>query len=193
MEFKEITKEELMNCRDYVPLAEKMDFVTNVAMACFDKLNIAGQDGTGGSIIQIPSMYKEDLDRKCRYLMGALAKMYFGADFETENEEDPWLMTIPEYDYWNGGHLMNQIDRFKSDSELRNKCFDIISDYKDLEKKLNAEVFGLLHAMNDSVSRLVVSIESSTTPQALQQGISQLEEAKAKLDEYAKKTGETDE
>lgn len=193
MEYKVLTKEDIQQANDYVNITDKMEFVTNVAMRCFDTMTIGGKSDNVTGIIDVPPMYKENLDRKSRYLMGAFAKFYLNAGFETEDENDEWLMSVPDYDYWQGGHVMNQIDRFKSDAELRNKCFDIISDYKDIEKKLNAEIFGLLHAMNDSVSRLVVSIESSSTPQSLQKGMEQLEAAKKKLDEYTKARGETNE
>ena len=82
----------LMGARDYVPLMEKAAFTAECAGRCFDRMEVKVGDGSS-----IP-YYKENVERRSRYLMGALAKLYFREEFEPvegetylleENTESP--------------------------------------------------------------------------------------------------------
>ncbi len=146
MEFIEITREMLEQARDYVPLAEKEAWIDERADRCFNRLSVVAGDDP------LPPMYMVNTGLKSRYLMGALAKLYFNAEFNAEVQDDG-LMTVEEYDKWAGSHVINQIERWKSDRELRNKCFDLISDYNDFTKFFNANISAMLMVQNDSVVR----------------------------------------
>lgn len=148
----EITKEMLTNARDYVPLAEKEAWVSENADKCFDKLAISADDEP------MPPMYMVNTGLKSRYLMGALVKLYFGIYVNTEVEAggivtDEWLMSVEEYDAWAGSHVFNQMERWKRDPDMKTKAYDLIFDYKDLEKRFSAQISSLLSVQNDGVIR----------------------------------------
>lgn len=143
---KSITREMMLKARDYIPLAEKEAWVQQCADRCFDRLAITvGED-------QMPPMFSINTELKSRYLMAALVGLYFGARFESESGNEN-LMTASEYDAWAIKHPLNQIERWKHDAELKNKCFDLLADYKDLEKRLSAHIGSLLTVQNDFVMR----------------------------------------
>ena len=146
MENIEITKDMLLHARDYIPNAEKVEWVNTVADKCFDRLAIQVNDE------EMPPMYMANYATKSRYLMAAIVGKYLGLSFGVD-EDDENLMAETDFDVWAGSHVFCQLDRWKSDAEVRNKCFDILYDYHDLEKRLSTQINGLLAAQNDPVVR----------------------------------------
>ena len=183
MENIKLTKEKLLSMRDYVPLAEKMRFVAEAADGCFDRmeLKISG----GAESMPIPPMYRDNTSIKSRMLMGAFVKLYLEAGFETEGE-NPWLMSVADYDRFCGSHIFNQIERMKAEGgEVRDKAFDVLSDWRDLEKRFNTEVYNMMQVMNEPVSRIMMAMQMQTTPEAMQGLKEELESVKKELDSYA--------
>lgn len=169
--------------RIYVPIAEKMQFVDDVVVRCFDPISISGADDEA-----MPPMYKENAGRKMRYLAGGLAKLYLGEGFSSDDDDDPWMMTDEAYDYFWGGRPISQIERvrrFSKDKALQDQCYDLIQDYKELTNLLNSEIHGLMRAMNDPVSRLQMLIMAQTTPEYVQKLTKNLEDAQRELAEYS--------
>ena len=159
MEKYVLTKETLLAARDYVPLAEKEAWVDEAAAACVDALKISGEAGA------MPDMYMANAGRKSRWLMGALTGLYL----PLRGKDETGALSAEDYDRYAGSHLLNQIERWKSDAETRNKCFDLLSDFRDLEKRLNGQLIALLGVQNDSVVRqsLALSEEMAKLPAAL--------------------------
>lgn len=183
MENIKLTKEKLLSMRDYVPLAEKMKFIAEAADGCFDRmeLKISG----GAESMPMPPMYKDNTSIKSRMLMGAFVKLYLEAGFETEGE-NPWLMSVADYDRFCGSHIFNQIERMKAEGgEVRDKAFDVLSDWRDLEKRFNTEVYNMMQVMNEPVSRIMMAMQMQTTPEAMQGLKEELESVKKELDSYA--------
>lgn len=182
MIYKEILEEDILTARSYVPLGEKVKFIDEVARRCFEKLEIRASDG--GRDISIPPMYKENMQMKSRYMMGALVKMYLGQQFEPI-EGETWLMSQDDYDRWSGGHVLNQIERMKQrGGVLRDKAFDLLQDYRDLEKRLNTEVYGLCNVMNDPCHRLMLMIQLQSTPESMQKAVDDLKQVQKTLKQY---------
>ena len=171
----------------YVPISKKAEFVKYCAERCFDKLNITAASGND-TLSSMPPMWKENPALKARYMMGGLLKLYLKQNPQTD-ENDEWLLTEQEYDRWAAAHILNQIERMKSNASLRDKCFDLLQDYKTLEKMLNTEVYGLIRAMNDSVSRIIAQIQASTTPESMKNAMTQLEQSKKDYEKYMKESG----
>lgn len=142
----QITKDMMAAARDYIPLAEKEAWVAENAPKCFDKLVITADDEP------MPPMYMVNTGLKSRYLMAAFAMLYFGEKSIGE-DSDPMLMTVENYDAWAGSHVFNQLERWKRDEEMRFKAYDLIADYKDLEKRFSSQLSGLLNVQNDAVLR----------------------------------------
>lgn len=155
-----LNSEMILAARDYVPLAEKQQFVDHCADRCFDTLNIHA--GDAGAEEVLPPMYKENAGRRSRYMMAALVKLYLGIEAETE-PDDPWMVTEAEYDRLAASHIQNQLERAKRDLSLRGKAFDLLGDYKDLERRLNAELHALALVMNDPASRLICAMNQAAS------------------------------
>lgn len=176
MEWKKVTEEGLLAARDYVPLMEKAAFAAECAGRCFDRMEVRVEGG------QVLPYFKENVERRSRYLMGGFVKLYLGADFEPV-EGETYLMSADDYDRWAGGHIFNQIDRMKGKGpELRDKAFDLLADYRNLEKMLKTEIYGMLQAMNDPVSRFQDLAAQSMTPEAVQKTLDDLKEARSAFD-----------
>ena len=63
----------------------------------------------------------------------------------------------------------HQIERMKAEGgESRNRAFDLIGDFREMEKRLNSEIYADLQIMNDPVARLAMALSSSMTPEAVQ-------------------------
>ena len=182
-----LSEEDIKKAADYVPIVDKVAFVNEVSMRCFNKLEITAE-GTGSQGIAMPPMYSENTELKSRYLMGAFVKMYLKKDIEPCEGEN-WLLSRDDYDRWAGHHIFNQVERLKqgTSAECKNKCFDIIQDYKDLEKRLSTEIYGQLQVMNDVCPRLRMMIEEGSTPEAMQDAMRQLGDLKKELESYTRK------
>lgn len=163
----EITKNMILNARTYLPLKEKKAFVEKNAARCFDRLQIsAGNDA-------MPPMYMENTAIRLRYLMYAMAHLYLGADVETDVQDDgaeSELMTVAEYDKWAGSHVFMQLERLKKEADIRNKVFDLLSDYFQLEKMFDRQIRGLLDVQNDAVVRqsMMMKADAAELPKLIE-------------------------
>lgn len=141
-----ITDEDIRLASDYMANAVKEQWVSETAPKCLDKLNIE-VDGEA-----IPPMYAVNSGRKARYLMLAFCVSYLRKEVKSD-KKDGDLMDEEEYDLWAGNHVFCQINRLKSNLSVKDKCFDILSDYADLEKRLSTQINALLAVQNDPVMR----------------------------------------
>lgn len=166
-----ITEADIKNCQPYIPIMDKTMAIINAASICMSEDQIRGNDGQ-----PLPSMWQENKNMTSRVMMGFLATL-LGKDFDpaiVKNdagvviEGTQYLMSADEYDAWASAHAVNQVERYKSNPELRDKCFDILYEYREIEKWLRAEIRANLEAMNDLVTRGGELLRSSLTPQAMQ-------------------------
>ena len=141
-----LTQTIMEQARDYIPLDEKEAWVAENALKCFDKLAITADKE------QMPPMYKINTGLKSRYMMAALVSLYFGQEYEAD-PADEFLMSFKDYDKWAGSHVMNQLERWKHDNALKFKAYDLMADYKDLEKRFSTQLTALMLVQNDTVIR----------------------------------------
>lgn len=179
-----ITAEQMARVNTYLPLRAKSEWVELIAERCLNRVEM---DASIGDIkIDLPPMYKENTEYRSRYLMGAFVKLYLRGSWETGEGEDEWLMPIDEYDKWAGGHIFAQIEKFKAEKDLRDICFNLLNDYKDLELRLKSELRDMMAIMNDPATRQMASMQMSMTPEAMEKAIQELNEARDDLMEYQK-------
>lgn len=178
-EYRILTANDINKAKTYVPLVKKMDIVSTISERCFETLNITAN--ADGSQMPMPPVYRENTFIKSRYLMGIFAKLYLCDEFGVEGD-DEYLMAVDEYDKYAGGHIFEQLNRFKSDATIRDKCFDMFNDYKDICWRLDNSIKGLMLAMNDPVSRAMATITSSMTPDSIQNAVSGFETAQHELE-----------
>lgn len=169
-----ITEEAMEEVNTYVPLGIKTDLVGLISDQCIEKAEMTAE--IDGQEMTMPPMYQENTNAKSRYLMGVLVRLYLCGGFKPESEEDIWLIPEEEYDKWAGGHIFNQLERFKQNPKYKNTCFDLLSDYRDFEKRLNVELYGKLNALNDSVARQLAAIQASTSPDSVEGILEQIKE-----------------
>lgn len=159
-------KEVFINAKSYVPLMQKEEIVSHCAERCIDRVVVnTGEKFRGDT----PPMYRENGQRKRRYLMGILVRAYLRLDFEP-CEEDKWLLSADDYDAFGGVQLINKIERIKKQGDaLRDKAYDLLADYRDLEKMMNTEIAANLDVMNDVVARMTMSAASAMTPESMKE------------------------
>lgn len=173
-ERKPITMKEIFGeANTYVPLMEKAEIVSHCAERCIDRVVVSTGEKFRGDV---PPMYRENGQRKRRYLMGILARAYLRLDFEG-CEGDKWLLSADDYDLVQGAQLINRVDRMKKQSDaLRDKAYDLLADYRDLEKMLNTEINANLSIMNDVVARMMMTTAASITPESMQELVEMAEQ-----------------
>ena len=180
MDFKNLDEKMFEKAVAYVPLLKKVQFTDECAAKCFDRMELKLDSGE-----TIP-YYKENVERRTRYLMGALVVLYLGQKIEPV-EDEVYLLSADDYDRWAGGHVLNQIERRKARPETRDKAFDLLSDYRELEKMFKTEIYSLLQAMNDPVSRMQENMAKAITPEVMQKNMAELRKVQQELANYRKK------
>lgn len=178
-------KEVFQGARSVLPLMQKAEIVAHCAERCIDRVVVnTGEKFRGDT----PPMYRENGQRKRRYLLGVLVRGYLVIDFDG-CEGDPWLMSADDYDRLGGLTLLNRIDRMKKEGDvLRDKAFDLLADFRDLEKMLNTEIYANLAVMNDVVARMNMAMQSAVTPESLQELTAMAEELKKTADDMRNAT-----
>lgn len=183
-----IKEEDIENANTYVPALQKETFVKTACENCLCRVEIA-VEGDNKNQIPMPPFYKENPFMKARYMMGALVKFYLKKPYEPM--EDGVLMAADEYDRWAASHIFGQLDRMKmKNAAVRDKIFDLQADYRDLEKRLNNEVYSLLQVQNDVGSRLMAMIFMQSTPESMMNAMQEMKELQKELVQYSGKKEE---
>lgn len=187
----------------YMPLSMKVKLAEEIADGCITRYrskvqyggetdsstpaDASAQNDGSGQIARATDVYEnvlcaENPAKRWRYMMGVLLNFYLGMDFEPV-EGEKWLMSQDDYDRAAARHPMNELERMKSDAGARNAVFDLLRDYKDLDRLVGNEIAARIASYNDLLPRLVELLTLTATPEALGQ-LSQMEKA---LGEEAKK------
>ena len=169
----EITREIVLGAKQYVPLEKKMDFACHVAEKCCDVAQT--KIGFRDTELMVPELRVENYALRQRYLMGALYGIYLGVKFDPV-EGTEWLMAQDDYNWAASQFPLNQLERFKSDAEVRDKIFNLLRDYKELERIVGMEINNTLAIGNDIAARLIMALTMSVTPDALK-ALEQAEDA----------------
>ena len=170
-----ITEETINNGVSYALCELKEKFVEDVYMKCLNRVDIMDPP--------MPYMYMENTFLKSRYLMTALAKFYLRMDVETE-DGDMWLMTRNEYDRFGASHVIGQLNRFRNNNpDLKDKVFDLLRDYSDLERRLSNAIRSGLTVMNDPANRIFQKITMDVSEESLNAQKEQLEDLKKQFAE----------
>lgn len=182
-----ITEETINNGVSYALCELKEKFVEDVYMKCLNRVDV-NLDDSGNA--PMPYMYMENTFLKSRYLMTALAKFYLRMDVETE-DGDMWLMTRNEYDRFGASHVIGQLNRFRNNNpDLKDKVFDLLRDYSDLERRLSNAIRSGLTVMNDPANRIFQKITMDVSEEALKSAVDEAKQQLAELQNI--KGGEAD-
>lgn len=176
-----LTEESVKKAVSYVPIKAKDDFCDYCAIRCLQKVRINLTDETNSAM---PDMWMENTSAKARYLMSALLILYLGYPVkEVDREEgDTWLMTEDLYDSCGMSHIVNQLDRMKGTAAVRDKVFDLLRDYRDLEKRLNTAIYNNLTIQNDPANRIFAKVAMDMSRESLEENKKALEELKQQFE-----------
>lgn len=183
MSFK-VTKEMLKAAVTYMPLYTKEAVSKQIAELCLEDIDTAEQNKIGEAIIAMPHLKGENLTLKNILLLNTLVGYYLDQDMPETDENGKEIDAFERYDYYAGGHLLNQIERFKSDPEVKDIVFDLMSDYKDFKKLVDTEIYNAKANTNDLIPRMFAAIEVLSTPETMNTIVEELK----KLGEERKET-----
>ena len=172
----EITKEIMANADTYMPLALKELISISKARECVKETNYIqpmGVDTQFNGEYGMGPMYCESPSTKARILMTCLMVFYL----KVWPDSTDMICSLDDYDAWAKAHVLNQIERFKS-TEYREKAFDIISDYREMERHLNSAIYSVLRELNDPVKRFMEAFGTMGSIEGIQEAVKSIEEAK---------------
>ena len=148
-----VTEQMMEKADAYIPITEKEAIATVIAEACVVPCKETSADTEKEDVFNVPAppLYKENTLVKALCLTGCFLRYYLHVDVKSMN------IPIEEYDGWTGAHLMNQIERFKGTAH-KVKAFDMLSDFRDLEKRVNCAIYARLNQKNDPCRRLLAAL-----------------------------------
>lgn len=163
-----VTEEILKNASDYIPLSRKILLAKTIARFCIEKSKTAAQNEKGLEFLALPTLWVDDLETKSLYTMSVLLteylKIQIPEDFTDEN-----------YDQYASTHILNQLERFKSNVILKDKVFDLLNDFRDFKKLLDTEIFNEKEVRNDPIARLSAAISIVSNPENIKKMQEELE------------------
>lgn len=188
-----ITEEMIEKAETYIPLAKKTAFAKIVAPECIEALEMSVQKVQSDSTLALPQMYMENAQARQLYLLQFFLSEYLRI------ENVPEEFSSDDYDVYAGSHPFCQLEKLKnkaSTTEIKDKIFNILADYRELKKYLDMEIDALLRGRNDALERFLAGMAIASDPETVKRAIKELQEAgtelKGKLAERAKKRKASD-
>lgn len=167
-----LTDEHIKKAKSYMPLSEKESLAKDIADRCLYGLKTEERNKDGESFMSFPPILSEKLGLKSILLMNVLLSFYFDIELpDPEKEKVDWHKT---YDFYMGGHLLNQLERFKQNFELKDKVFDVLSDYKEFKKMVETEIYNRKTNANDVLMRFAAGISLASNPEHIQEMVETL-------------------
>ena len=190
MEYFEVTKEMMERAQTYMPLQTKKELAEAIARGCVRPMKLIRWDGVHVSELPeptesataLPDLVEEDLALKMCMLQNVLLSWYF----DVEMDEDK--VSFEQYDFYSGGHLLNQIERFKSDRDLKNKAFDLTEDFREFRKMVDTIIYNHKMNVNDPLKRFDAMLTVFSSPDNLKALVAELQKAGDEMEKQIKST-----
>lgn len=157
----ELTPEMMKNAQTYMPVEIKMELAKLLAESCVVDLPDTEENLPAGEILNLPHLKGEDMQIKQINLMTTLVSYYLQLDYDKE------MPKAEVYDYFSSAHLLNQIERYKSDKDLKDIAFDLLADYKEFKKFVDTEIYNLKQTANDPFTRFLSTMAIVNAPESL--------------------------
>lgn len=161
-----LERDVLVNAKSYMPIAEKIANAKAIAPLCLDDTVPSEQEEVDKKLLILPPVKVENSGTKSLLLMNVLFNYYLNIDLP---RDENGAVTTDTYDKYAGGHILNQIERFKSDYELKDKIFDLLRDYKEFERLVDVEIYNIRYVENDICNRLDAGLSLFMTPEKVEQ------------------------
>ena len=178
-EFK-ITEATMAQADTYIPLTMKEMIANDMARACVKRTDLIhpfGDKAEYSGEYGVSPVYCESPGSKARVMMTVMMVMYL----HIWGEDTPYLCEVSAYDQWAGAHVLNQLERFKA-GPYREKAFDILADYREMEKCLNSAIYAVLRELNDPVKRFMEALGTMASAEGIQSAIETIEEAETGME-----------
>lgn len=168
-----ITREMIENAVSYMPISTKAAVSKEIAKRAVGSLKVSEQNKKANAFLALPELCGEIPKIKAILLLNAFVGFYLDIDVvetykkavQDENGTEPDSEDM--YDYFASSHLFNQMERFKSDMELKDKIFDILADYKDFKKFCEMEIHNEMKNRNDGLGRFTASCALFSEPETI--------------------------
>lgn len=177
-----ITDEIMQNAVSYMPIEEKQELAKTIAQQCVMDIPTAKQNLEGEKFLALPYIKGEDKEIKSMCLLNVLLLHYLKISIETPMDEKI-------YNYYAGGAILNQIERYKSNFNLKSKAFDLLADYKEFRKFVDVEVNNLIAVNNDILARLMASISIFSNPDNVKKAVEELQKISVDYTQNLKEKG----
>lgn len=170
--FVKITPEIIEQACDYIPMLEKHNMAEQIAQQCVHRVKMTMLDNNGNRKA-IPDRFQEAQLFTNLYMMGILAKLYLMIPYDGDSDkkdDNPYYglqMPLNTYDQFAGSHVLNQLEQLKSDKSCKDKVYNILYDYRKLQRMINGEIETILGHQNDVVWRLLDALEVDAKEAAL--------------------------
>ena len=211
MEKKKFIIDEKMitEATDYIPFTNKMEIVNELAESCIEAVDKRLDDIATETQLPIPQLYKERCGAKQYFIMYYFLTKYLHIEIKADDWNDE------QFDYYASSHIFNQLERFKGwsinrdclknipiespnyalkakqlrnkETEIKNKVFDILYDFKELKKMLDTEIFNLKESKNNSLDRIQNYIDLFADPQTIQKLSAELQKTISEVENTQKK------
>lgn len=165
--FIKITPEIIEQACSYIPLLEKQKMAETIGQKCVARvqMTMVGSDGHKKSL---PDRFQEMQFLTNLYLMGILAKCYLNMPYDGDadvKDDNPYYglqMPVNVYDSFAGSHVINQLEQLKMDKSCKDKIYNILYDYRKMQRMISAEIETAVEHQNDIVWRFLDAIELSS-------------------------------
>ena len=173
-----ITKEIIEKANTYLPMEEKRRWCEEIASLLIVNVPMEATNADTGEKEALPDRYEEQPVGRQMALAALLGKTYLGVVGADDK------LSAKDYDELLSSFIPNQLERFKGDKDVKNKVFDILYDYNETKKMLNAVLMQRLGHLNDPVIRMMAFMKTVTL-EALAKSKQELAETVAETKEYA--------
>lgn len=174
MEHFIITKEMIKNAKTYMPLANKEIIAKTIASKCIEPAKIDEQNKIGRTFLALPQLKKENIVLKQILFLNVFLGFYFNVDIPEKTKSGEDYNPYDRHDFYAGGDIYNQVDRFKTDLEVKNIVFSLMSDFRDFKKIVESEIYNLKTIANDSLDRFVDAIAVLGNPENIKSLIEEI-------------------
>lgn len=174
-EYFRITDELMQKAKTYMPLADKQVISYQIARHCLISVVDEKEDHDINKILALPAVQGENAPLKAILLQNTLLGFYF--DIELDEKKDSY----EQYDFYAGGAMINQIERYKVNPLFKEKAFDILTDFKELQRMVYIEIENLKSHYNNPIYRLLSALSVYSTPERVTELAKKLQEEVAKL------------
>lgn len=173
----EITEEMIEKADSYIPLEKKMSFARLVAPDCVEKVEMSVQKAQSDATLTLPQMWREKTELKQLYLLQFFLREYLHIDV-------PDNFGTSDYNAYAKFHPICQLERFKykSSPAIKDKVYDLLSDFRDLKRFLEVEIHSELANRNDPLERFLAGVTLLSSSENIKELLTELQQKSSELE-----------